>query len=68
MKLPTPTKATRNDFEVGFQDASYFALPPVKDNVIAGSSSSPLAALGVYILDWRLTRDFFLMQHLVVYE
>lgn len=47
--------ATGNEPEVEFQTASDFASAPVKDNVIAGFSSSPLAALGVYILEWGFT-------------
>lgn len=54
--------------EVEFQTAFGFISPPAKDNVIAYFSFSPLAAPGVDILEWGLTRYSLLKHHRVAYE
>lgn len=59
---------TRKEPKVEFRTASDFALPPTKDNVIAGSSYSSLTTPGIYILEWGLTRESFLMRHPIPYE
>lgn len=56
------------DLDGGFQISPDSASPSMQDNILTGSSSLPLVALGIYIQEWGLTRESLLMKHHVAYE